>query len=159
MAAVVLTVGASAALFGVALGGSRSLLNTPLRIGLLSLPADLRNVTALAIKNLIVPCVLLLLCTIIKDTGCLMVGIPYLMRSKDVLENVNGKTPEDTKALKDGIAKLVIARQTFFRLHMFMIVAILMSMAITGLGAKQAIPELIATDWPRVASDIMRKFR
>lgn len=161
MSSVLLTVGASAvivagSLIGVQKAVSKGVANT----GVMKLvPADLRRLLLLCLNNIVAPCLLLLVFAVIKDTGSLMVGVPFLMRAKDMLEDVKGKTPADTKALADGIAKVVVARQTFFRLQAFMVVALMLSLVTLGVGVKKAIPDLQKMDWRRVSSDLLAMYK
>jgi hypothetical protein len=159
MSSVVATVGVGAAIVVGALVSVRSLISKAMvrNGGIKYVPSDLRNVTMLGLNNIIAPCLLLLVFSVIKDIGSLLIGVPFLMRSKDLIEDVKGKTAEDTKTLNDGIAKLVTARQTFFRLQAFMVIAILLSLLSIGVGLKKTTPDLKNMDWSHVASELMMK--
>ena len=62
---------------------------------------------------------------VVQNISISLVAVPFLMSSKDILEDAKGKTDGDTKKIKGGIDRIVEGRQTLLRVQAFVAIAFL----------------------------------
>lgn len=103
------------------------------------LPLEWHNIANVLGTKVLVPLLLVVVFSLIKDVAAMGVAVPMMMNSIDVLEDIKGKTTQDNEKLQWGLNAIRNARKTVFRTSLFVVVAVLVTIGTIGFSYKTVV--------------------